>query len=99
MCGATCSMTLVFTEPTSDTMAPGRSAAFICAATSPQAPTGTHMMTRSAPSAAPRRQVGGGGVGEAEAFHGRAHPLAAIAAHDRLGEVLMFGGASDRRAD
>ena len=45
-----------FTEPTSETIAPGFSAGAISPATAPQAPTGTHRMTRSAP----RDRLGGG---------------------------------------
>ena len=50
-CGATAATTAALTEPTSVTMAPGFSAGAIASATSPQAPTGTQRMTRSAPRA------------------------------------------------
>ena len=40
------------TEPTSDTTAPGLRCGPISLATAPQTPTGTHTMTRSAPSTA-----------------------------------------------
>ena len=40
------------TEPTSETVAPGARCGAISFATGPQAPTGMHKMTRSAPSTA-----------------------------------------------
>ena len=46
--GSTCATTDFLTEPTSDTMEPGLSPAFMASATAPHAPTGTHRMTRSA---------------------------------------------------
>ena len=55
-CAGTCgamSLTIeLFTEPTSDRIAPGFSTGPICAAMAPQAPTGAQTMTRSAPLAA-----------------------------------------------
>ena len=51
-CGSTTRITDVFTDPTSVTTAPGRSAGAIAAATSPYADTGVPITTRSAPSTA-----------------------------------------------
>jgi hypothetical protein len=48
ICGSICAITERLVEPTSVTMAPGFSVGAICAATSPDEPTGTEMMTRSA---------------------------------------------------
>ena len=47
-CAAMSRSTAVFTEPTSETIAPALSCAAISFATGPQAPTGTQAMTRSA---------------------------------------------------
>ncbi len=44
--------TAPLTEPTSETVAAGARCGLISAATVPQAPTGMHRMTRSAPSTA-----------------------------------------------
>ena len=51
-CGAMSLSTALFTEPTSETIAPGLSDAAISAVTGPLAPTGMQTMTRSASLAA-----------------------------------------------
>jgi hypothetical protein len=52
-----CAMTEALVEPTSVTMAPGFSAGAISSATSPDEPTGTETMTRSASRTASARSV------------------------------------------
>ena len=90
--------TAALTEPTSETVAPGIRCGPISAATSPQAPTGTQTMTRSAPATAAAlvsdHLIGKPELGDAPARRGGTGGR-----HDLAHRALRARRACDRRAD
>ena len=90
--------TVPFTEPTSDTIAPGARCGPISFATGPQAPTGMQTMTRSAPSTAAAFELDDL-VGEAELGDAPPRFRRAGGGDDGADGVLRLGRARDGRAD
>ena len=97
-CGPMSRTTEPFTEPTSETVAPGLRCGPISLATAPQTPTGTQTMTRSAPSTA--SALVSVTVSARPSSTTRLRVFGECAdGHDLAHGALGARGARDRRAD